>query len=570
MGGGSREDRGSRPPPGSAPAAASRARRGGSTPPRSAARRPRRPAAPGPPPPGRRAATPPRARGPRAVRGHRPPGARSRRRARGGAAGAAGRARRAVRSAASCWAAALPARAEARAAYGTAASQRPIRTVAPSWVARWASSAASLDLPTPAGPPTASSPRPPSRASCQASRRRREPGVPADHGGPPERREHGIGRLPRQGRPGRGRAGADLGDRGGGVDGEQAVPGPGGAPPSRGPGARGPDRGPARRRGAAWSRRTPTARRPAGPSGTGPASAARRAARGRGGPRPAPAAARPPRGAARARGRRPWRSPRRRRGAPRAGRRRRRRSPAVRGRSSTSPRHRARASPSSAAAWAGSPIPSASCPRSTRPAKTSASRSAGSSASRYPPARVPSASPAPAEASTRRTAATWVRSVVAAPSEGDSPHIAVTRCSLLSGRLGLSSSSASSSLARGPPNGTGTTAGVGHLERPQDAEAGRRGDPLGGRFVAHAAQPSCPNAHGRGAHAEGDPCSARSRWCARCRWSAAGGADDPVLPVRHEAVGPGRAFASAWATRSARNAARPCRRAACAAEWVGP
>ena len=41
----------------------------------------------------------------------------------------------------------------------------------------------------------------------------------------------------------------------------------------------------------------------------------------------------------------------------------------------------------------------------------------------------------------------------------------------------------------------GTMAGVGHLERPQDAEAGRRGDLLGGRFVAHAAQPSCPNGH---------------------------------------------------------------------------
>ena len=111
-------------------------------------------------------------------------------------------------------------------------------------------------------------------------------------------------------------------------------------------------------------------------------------------------------------------------------------------------------------------------------------------------ASVPSVSPAPADASTRRTAATWVRSVVAAPSEGDSPHIAVTRCSLLSGRLGLSSRSASSSLARGPPNGNGNDC---RRRSPGVAPGCRSGATQGsawvGVFLAHATQRSCPNAH---------------------------------------------------------------------------
>ena len=98
-----------------------------------------------------------------------------------------------------------------------------------------------------------------------------------------------------------------------------------------------------------------------------------------------------------------------------------------------------------------------------------------------PTGRVPSASPAPAAASTRRTAPTWVRSVVAAPSEGDSPHNAVTRYSLLSGRLGLSSSNASSSRARGPPNGTGRPSPSVTWRGPRRPKRGAQGP--GGRSV---------------------------------------------------------------------------------------
>ena len=65
--------------------------------------------------------------------------------------------------------------------------------------------------------------QPPTPVACvlPGRRRRPEPGLAADHGGPPERREHRIGGLPGEGCPRRGWAGADLGDRGGGVDREQ-------------------------------------------------------------------------------------------------------------------------------------------------------------------------------------------------------------------------------------------------------------------------------------------------------------------------------------------------------------
>ena len=150
---------------------------------------------------------------------------------------------------------------------------------------------------------------------------------------------------------------------------------------------------------------------------------------------------------------------------------------------STSPRQRARASSSSAAAWAGSPIPSASCPRSTRPAKTSASRSAGRAPAGSPPARVPSASPAPAEASTRRTARdVGPQRGRGAVGGGLAPH---RGHQVLAAERPVGVEQQQRQQLPGPRAAQrhGTMAGVGHLEWPQDAEAGRRRALLGGRFA---------------------------------------------------------------------------------------
>ena len=111
----------------------------------------------------------------------------------------------------------------------------------------------------------------------------------------------------------------------------------------------------------------------------------------------------------------------------------------------------------------------------------------------------------------------------------------------------------------------GPMPGVGHLEWPQDAEAGRRRCLLGGRFVAHVAQRSCPNGHrAHTATCQVDPIE-----------GAAGGQRRVARTIRYSQsvtrpLSPGRAFASAWLTRSARNAARPVSSSRCAAEWVGP
>jgi hypothetical protein len=402
----------------------------------------------GPPPPGRRAATRPRGLGPRAVPGPLP----GRHDLVVGSSGRSGCSRARTPGGAPWRAAggALPAKAEARAAYGTVASQRPMSTVAPSGSRVWASSAASLDLPTlrarPARPVRDHRRRRPARR-----RRRPEPAsrpTMADRLSAANTASGGCRAMV----PLAWWARADLGDRGGGVDREQQ---------RRilaehcrleawrsGPGSR-PSSSPRRCLVSAYTDSASTCR----PERYRASISCPQSRSWKGVPRPAPAGAPPPRGAARGEGGghggllrdhaellEPRDS-----GLGEVGRTEVAQhvaAPECEGLASNAaawPGRRSRAPPAR-----GPPVPRRPRRRGRRDRVP-----AGTHRGWCP------ALPGPGGGQHPTDCADVGPQRGRSASEGDSPHMAVTRCSLLSGRLGLSSRSASSSRARGPPSGRG-------------------------------------------------------------------------------------------------------------------